>query len=127
MGFSGYQFAEKARQREKRKKIRPVWRGIGCLFMVTLALIGYFVAGWFLRANAANTWIYIPRELIVPPYVSGVIPPGVLLQLAIALLVMLISYGVVSFFYALTFPKRPGETDVPTPRRRRGAWRSRGR
>ncbi len=130
MGFSDYQFSDRATREALRKQINPVWRGIGCLLILALSVSGYLFAGWFLRANAQNGWIYIPPEVIRPPYISLILPPGLLFQVVVAALFMLLSFGLLSFFYALFFPKQPGEKDVPTPRRRRRSgqpWSSRGR
>jgi hypothetical protein len=92
--------------------------------IIVLGTAGYFFSGWFLRANAQNNWIYLPPEILRPDFAPS-LPPGVLVQIVVALLFMIFSYGVLSVFYALFFPVQPGEHDVPQLYRRRKKRRSR--
>lgn len=119
MGHDTYQFRDKTTKRDREKELNPVWRGVGCVLVVLLGLAGYLLAGWFLTANQQNAWIYLPPALYYPPYVPSFVPPGTILKLAIALLVMVLGYGILSFVYAIMFPIQPGETDVPPLKRRR--------
>lgn len=128
MGHDTYQFRDKATKRDREKELNPIWRGVGCVLLVLLGLAGYGVAGWFLIANQQNSWIYLPPQLYYPPYLPSFVPPGLVLRLAVALLVMVLGYGILSFVYAVLFPIQPGETDMPPmKKRRRRNWRSRGR
>lgn len=106
----------------KRKTIHPVWRGVGCLMIILLGTAGYFFSGWFLGANAENRWIYLPPEILRPEF-APFLPAGVLVQIVVAVLFMIFSYGLLSVFYALFFPVKPGEHDVPPlyrpPKKRR--------
>ncbi len=131
MGFSNYQFTDTAKARELKHQINPVWRGIGCLLVLGLSVTGYLFAGWFLRANLENGWIFLPSQLIYPPNFPAFLPPGFIVRIVVAFLFMIFSYGALSFVYALLFPKQLGETDAPPIRRRRrrqgDPWRSRSR
>jgi multisubunit Na+/H+ antiporter MnhB subunit len=115
MGRDSWRVAQQEKEREARKRRNPVWRGVGCLVVVALGLAGFFVSGWFLTANAENTWIYLPPEFIYPPPQLSFVPPGVLVRLVVGLIAVVAGYGVVSFLYAILFPIKPGETDVPKP------------
>lgn len=119
MGHDTYQFRDKAAKRDRERELNPVWRGVGCVLLVLLGLAGYGVAGWFLVANQQNGWIYLPPALYYPPYVPDFVPAGMILRLAMALLVMVLGYGILSFVYAIMFPIQPGENDVPPMKRRR--------
>ncbi len=119
MGFREFEFPEKARERQMAKEIHPVWRGVGCVMAIALAVGGYFAAEWFLQANAENGWIYLPPQVFRPPYVPAFVPPGAIAKLVVALITMVMAYGVISFLYAVFFPPKLGETDAPPIRRRR--------
>ncbi len=123
MGRDTWRFAQHEREREAKRKMHPIWRGVGCLLLAALAFAGYAGAGWFIRVNAAQNWVYLPPVLINVPYLTF-LPGGLLLQLFIGMVFMIFGYGVLAFVYALAFPVRPGETDVP-PLRRTARKRSR--
>jgi hypothetical protein len=116
MGRDTWRFAQHEREREAKRKMNPIWRGVGCVLLVAMAIAGYAAAGWFIRENAAQNWVYLPPVLINVPYVTF-LPGGMLLQLFMGMVFMILGYGVLAFVYALAFPVKPGETDVPPLRR----------
>ena len=131
MGTGKYEFRDSVSKREKEQRLHPVWRGVGCLLLVLLALAGYALSGWFLVANQENGWIYLPYELYYPPFLPAslsFLPPGFFIRVGIGLLVMVFGYGILSFVYAILFPIEQREIDAPPmKRRKRKEWRSRGR
>ncbi len=122
MGRDSWRYAQHERERAKRKRVNPIWRGVGCVTIVLTALGGYLFSGWFLQRNAVEGWVHIPVSLIRPPELPW-LPPGILVQLGVAILFMMAATGIINTIYAIAFPIRPGETDVPplkrTPRRKR--------
>jgi hypothetical protein len=98
--------------------MNPIWRGVGCVLLVALAAAGYFAAGWFLQQNALQGWVYLPPEIINIPRLTF-LPSGILVQLFMAFVFMLFGYGVLAVVYAMAFPVKPGETDVPPLKRTR--------
>jgi hypothetical protein len=102
--------------------MNPIWRPIGCVIILTLAAGGYIGAGWFLVQNAQNNWIPIPAELVEVPIAPG-LPDGFVFKLLIALVAMIIGYGLLSIIFAIIFPIQPGEFDHPplrsSPRRKK--------
>jgi hypothetical protein len=131
MGTGRYEFRDQISKQDRERRLNPIWRGVGCLLLVILALAGYGLSGWFLAANQENAWIYLPYELYYPPFVPpalSFLPPGFFIRVGIGLLVMIFGYGLLSIFYAIFFPIEEKETDAPPlKRRRRKNWRSRGR
>ena len=123
MGRDTWRYAQHERQREIKRRMNPVWRGVGCVLLVALAVSGFLGAGWFLRENAARNLVYLPLELTRVPYLTF-LPDGILLQVFIALVFMLFGYGVLAFVYALAFPYKPSEVDAP-PLKRSGPPRGR--
>jgi hypothetical protein len=118
MGRDSWRYAAHEREREKKKRMNPIWRGVGCVMIVVVTAIGYFFANWFLLANVSQRWIYIPPEIINPtrfPFLGG----GLLVRLVTAMLFMIFSFAVINVIYSIAFPIRPGETDVPPLKRER--------
>ncbi len=117
MGRDTWRYAQHERERAKRKRGNPIWRGVGCVLIVLTALGGYFFSGWFLQRNAVEGWVLIPASLIRPPELPW-LPPGMLVQLGVAVLFMMAAWGVINTIYAIAFPIRPGETDSPPIKRK---------
>ncbi|MCJ7566177.1 MAG: hypothetical protein MUO58_01380 [Anaerolineales bacterium] len=116
MGRDSYRFRELDQERDKRKQLDPKWRGVGLILIALFATAGYYFADWFLRANAENGWIYIPRAALYPkfvPFLGG----GLLIKIIVAFLFTLLTYSILSVIYAMSFPIRHGETDVPVDRK----------
>jgi hypothetical protein len=124
MGRDTYRYRALDKEREERQRLNPIWRGIGCITLSIFGAAGYFFAQWFLRANAVNGWLYLPPGAYNPdfpnwlssiePYLQG----GVLIKLVVALLFVVVSFGVLNFFYAIGFPIRTQVPDTPPPDKR---------
>jgi len=112
-------FGQQERERKKRRQMNPAWRGIGCVLVVAFGTLAWFFAGWFLTANAANRWVLLPREAINPPGLPDFFAGGMLVRLIITVLALLLAFTVLNFIYAIMFPIKPGETDVPPLKRDR--------
>jgi hypothetical protein len=119
MGRNSYRFRDLDRQRDLRRRINPIWYGVGFLLLTVLGILGYLFSGWFLIANAQQGWIYLPPQVMVVPRLEF-LPPGVVVQFVVGLISMMLAFGVISFVYAILFPIQPGETDVPPLKRRPG-------
>jgi len=114
MGRDSWQFRELDAQREKRKRLNPIWRGVGCVLVVILGYVGYIFSGWFLDQG----FVYIPRFSIRIPLITT-IGGYVIVQLAISFLFMIFSYAIMSVIYAIAFPIQLGEMDVPPLKRQK--------
>ncbi len=121
MGRDSWRYAAHEREREKKKRMNPVWRGVGCFMIVLVTLGGYGFAVWFLRANVTQQWIALPAELINPPW-APFLGGGLLIQIVVAFLFMIFGFGLINIIYSIMFPLQPGETDVP-PLKRQGPRR----
>jgi len=116
MGRDSYRFRALEQERDQKGRLDPKWRGVGLILIVIFAVGGYFFADWFLRANAENGWMYIPRAAFYPkfaPFLGG----GLLIKIIVAFLFTLLTYTILSVIYAMVFPIRPGETDVSIDRK----------
>lgn len=118
MGRDSIRYRSDERERAKRKRLNPIWRPIGCVLILALAVGGYFFAGWLLDQNARNDWLPIP-EILLNPQLGVELPEGLLFKLVVAFIFMIISYGVLSVIFAILFPIQLGEYDHPPLRPRR--------
>lgn len=118
MGRSSWGSRQFEEEREAKKTLNPIWRGVGCILIVLLALFGYYFAHWFYTKNLIENWVYLPPELIWPSFATF-LGDGLLFKIILAGLSMLIGYTILSFVYAIAFPIQPGETDMPPPKRPR--------
>ncbi|MEX0787421.1 MAG: hypothetical protein WD040_01345 [Anaerolineales bacterium] len=118
MGRNTWQFDMKEKERQKRKRRNPVWRGVGCLTIVVLTIAAFYFSGWFLAQNQANPMIYLPPEAIRPPFAAS-LPPFLIVRLVISFIFMVMAFGALSLIYAIAFPMQLGETDAPPMKRER--------
>ncbi|HSR47808.1 MAG TPA: hypothetical protein VLL77_07440 [Anaerolineales bacterium] len=118
MGRDSWRARQHEIEREKKKRINPIWRGVGCLLMVILAMGGYLFSNWFIVQNDYYQWLYLPQEVVRPSFAPW-LPPGILINLSVAVLFLIFTYLTISIVYAIAFPIKPGEYDLPTPRRER--------
>lgn len=115
MGYETRRFVDDEHRRGIRK-MHPVWRGVGCLTIIALGVLGYYLSGMILEANYENQWVYIPADIISPPFAPW-LPPGVFPRIVVGLIAVALGYAVVNVLYAVLFPIKLGETDVPPLRR----------
>jgi phage shock protein PspC (stress-responsive transcriptional regulator) len=122
---SSWQFVQHERERQEAKQMNPVWRGVGFLLVIGIGVLGYLFANWFLEQNSINGWIFLPRAVINPniPLVGDLLAGGNLIRIVVALTFLLFSFAFVNFLYAIFFPVKPGEYDLPTPKRQRNRRR----
>lgn len=112
---SAWAYRQAEREREARQRVNPIWRGVGCLLVIIMAVIGWFFASWFINSGL----IYLPPQLLNPPSpFPGFLGGGNLVRLVVSGLFMLTGFGVLNFVYAILFPIKPGEYDLPTPKRK---------
>ena len=129
MGFSTQQYRKQ--QEERRWKINPVWRGIGCFLILIIPIMAWFAADLFLnsgqkiiRSPGMNQPITIKSVHIaeidkviadINRYtVSHHLIKG---QFFFFVLFMVIGFGILAFLYAVMYrvigPPRYGPFDVP--------------
>lgn len=124
MGRDTYRYQTLDKQREERKRLNPIWRGVGCITISILGVVGYYFAQWFLGANAVNGWVYLPRGAYNPDFpnwlnfLEPALSGGVMIKLVTALLFMVVSFGIINFFYAISFPIKTIVPDTPPPDKR---------
>ena len=105
----------------KKKDMNPIWRGIGLIILVLLTVGAFWLAGYVLDKQLLAPYLpfAVPSNFTVT--IAKWLPtlPGKLLvQIGAALLIDVVSYGVIVVIYAIINPIRPGPTDAKQPRGR---------
>jgi hypothetical protein len=124
MGRDTYRFQALDKQREERRRLNPIWRGIGCITISIFGAGGYLFSGWFLRENVVKGWVYLPRGAYSPNFpnwlnfLEPMFQGGMLIKIVVTLLFVVVSFGVVNIIYAMAFPKRVTAPDTPPPDKR---------
>jgi hypothetical protein len=116
MGRRSWRDVQRDSERSTRKQLNPIWRGVGCLFAVIVAIGGYIVAEWFLLQNQAANWLPIPSQILYFPALPW-LPRGIVVKIAVGAVFMILAFGIINMVYAVLFPIQPGETDAPTLKR----------
>jgi hypothetical protein len=66
MGRDSWRVRQSDAVREQKRRMNPVWRGVGCFLIVALAVGGYLFSSWFLTQNYLNQWVYLPPQIVAP-------------------------------------------------------------
>lgn len=129
MGFSSQQY--KKEQQERRWKIHPIWRGIGCILFLLVPIMAWFGATIISQSSLSVTFagdltrvVAIPfthvREIdkIILPINRYFVTSGFVLgQLFFTVILSFIGYGLMAFAYSVLYkvagPPRYGPFDVP--------------
>lgn len=104
--------------------VHPVWRGIGCIMMLIIPVVGYAGAVLLVQENIKQRWLAVPADLAqtVTVPLFGAVPYLYANLLAAAVLTML-GFGLVTvlygFLYTAVGPSRYGPLDAPPARKRR--------
>ena len=101
-------------------RIHPIWRGIGCVFIIIFPIMAYQGAVELVNANLRAGWVAVPVEFRGPaqfPYLYA--------YLLVAVLLLVLCYGLLVIFYSLMMrasggPKQhPYDAPQPRPRTKR--------
>jgi hypothetical protein len=98
---------------DEKKKVHPVWRGIGCVMMVIIPLISYIGAVQLVNNRATIPWVMIPPEIVYSagkdPLIFVKILYAIIITFLLYLLMAIVTFVINRFFG----PSRYGKYDVP--------------
>ncbi len=110
----------------KRKTQNPIWRGVGCLMIVTFMVGGYWLTGILVRAYRDGAWPNLPRlpipmdDIPIGPFTvpisNAVIPISFSInpaQLMLTLVVIIVGFGLMSLIWGIVKPVKLGPLDAP--------------
>jgi hypothetical protein len=103
-------------KKERRWRIHPIWRGIGCFMLVIIPVVSYAAAYIVARANYQIGWVKIPNELrgwvdLSPvfrfaPWLAEIISPSMrfyYLDLALTVTFIVVAFGLLTLFYGILY------------------------
>jgi sporulation protein YlmC with PRC-barrel domain len=135
MGYSANKYRKE--REERRWKINPVWRGIGCVIILLIPFMSWYGAMYFIQTNQLFA---LPKELIKTftiPYTHVSQIDKIIMainqfadmnnliygQFFFTIILMFLGFGVLSVVYAVMYrvagPPRYGPYDVPPDYMRR--------
>jgi len=139
--------------KERRWKVHPIWRGIGCVFIILIPIISITAGRFIAEGNAANNQLGASKELqgfvdwtkfenSAAPVVKTL--PGLKvavdwiknlkiykLEVLLTVAFLIVGFGILSVLYSLMYsglgPSRYGPVDSPPIRKspRKGLGRTR--
>ena len=111
-------------------RIHPIWRGIGCLWLLISPVLAYAVASMLVEYDMKTGFFPVPYELtrtVTIPLarffpINNLNAPHLYANLLVSALLLLIGFGVVMVIYAIIYsmmgPSRLGPLDAPPIRRK---------
>jgi hypothetical protein len=130
MGFSSQQY--KKGSKERPWAVHPVWRGIGCILIILIPIMSWFVAGLVLENMKSNLLPYEFTRVVVIPFTHVAQLDKYILQINyyfqdthfvfgqvfLTVIFSFIGFGILAFLYAIIYrmagPPRYGPFDVPS-------------
>ncbi len=116
--FSAYQRETTREEREARKRIHPIWRGVGFALIILIPILSYAGMVVLLQQNAEKNWFPMPADLVARPGMflyNG--DPWIYFKIVIVVAFMLVLYALftlVTFLISSAFaPSQYGPYDVP--------------
>jgi hypothetical protein len=94
------------------RKVHPVWRGIGCVFMVINPVMSYFGMILIMQLNTENHWFKIPADLLMD-YKDPLILVKGLIFLVILFFLFSLSALFTFILQRISAPSRFGQHDMP--------------
>jgi hypothetical protein len=130
MGFSSQQY--KKGNKERPWKVHPVWRGIGCVMLLLVPIMSWFVAQLYLESQLSTSLPYDLTRVVVIPlthvrnldryilqanyYFRDV--HFVIGQVFLTVIFSVIGFGILALIYAIIYrvagPPRYGPFDIPS-------------
>ena len=111
----------KPKSKSKDRRLHPIWRGIGCLMLIIVPVMGYAAADVFLQAAPTMGWIPRSGDIYRNISLGSVVLPFSFGEVVFTILFTVMGFLIFSLVYAFVYrmagPPQYGPTDAPPPRR----------
>lgn len=116
--YGSYQREPTRDERESRRKIHPIWRGVGFAMMIIIPIMAYATTILLITQNQAKGWFPMPVDLAAGPgdfLYNG--DPWLYLKIILTVSLALLFFAIFNLFTfvinSLFAPPRYGPYDVP--------------
>jgi len=116
--YSSYQSERQREEREQRRHIHPIWRGVGFALIILIPILSYAATEVFIKWNSETNQFPWPYDLMARPgnfLYNG--DPWLYYKIILTLAFMLVLYAIFTFFTFILnsafAPPRYGPYDVP--------------
>ncbi len=82
--------------------VHPVWRGIGCFFLILIPIIAFAGAKTLVQANFSRRWVQMPVEL-GGSFIVPVIGRILYADLAVTVILIVIGFALLTVVYAIIY------------------------
>ncbi len=113
MGKYGGYYRKQVPTGEERRRLHPVWRGVGFAFMILIPFMAYAGAMLLLDANSRNNWFAIPRDLLLKTGSDPMLLIKIMTTLVLAFLGFMVIFFIGTVIGRAFGPSRYGPLDVP--------------
>ncbi len=115
---------------QKPWTIHPVWRGIGCIWLLLSPVISYIIGYMLVEYDMKSGFYPIPpdftRSITIPLAryfpINNLAVPHLYGTLLVGAVILIVGFGVIMVMYAIIYsimgPKRLGPLDAPEIHRR---------
>jgi hypothetical protein len=99
-------------QRDPTPAVHPMWRGIGCIMLVLIPVLSYFISNILIDNRATIPWFAIPQDLIVMSLRDPLLLVRIFYTAVIVLLIFFLVALVTFAVDRIVNPKKKGPFDV---------------
>lgn len=116
--YGAYQREASREEREARRQVHPIWRGVGFALIILIPILSYAATEVILQQNAMNQWFPMPFDLVAKRgdfLYNG--DPWLYFKIILTITIMLVLYAVLTMvtfiINSLFAPPRYGPLDAP--------------
>ena len=125
MGYRNFREAEP----EKKDKVHPIWRGIGCLLIIIIPIVSFAFSVLLVQDGLPQRYIPMSRDLAAIQNVPGFGPQPLLYVLIVTGVISVLGFVMMtvlySIVYSVTGSSRYGPLDAPAKEFKRKTRKSR--
>lgn len=101
-----------------RKNLHPIWRGVGCIFLLLLTVGGFMLGNYLLEIGFFQQVMKMPIPRGYRWYPIEGLPGVPLVQLGAMVVVDILGFSLITLIWSFLNPPKLGKYDAPPPQRK---------